>query len=105
MAAKLEQYEKVRTSFEPFFDAEDLGSLLDRKADLELIRRIQEQKAERTELGRSDAEINGINIKLKHISVFQAEVAKMLLPSKQSGKFKHEEDLTNSIKQREQIIH
>lgn len=71
---------------------------MDRKADLELIRRIQEQKAERTELGRSDAAINGMNIKLKHISVFQAEVAKMLLPSKQSGKFKHEEDLKNSIK-------
>ena len=37
---KLHRYEAVATSFEQFFNQEELGSLMDRKADLELVRRV-----------------------------------------------------------------
>ena len=37
-------------SFEAFFSQDELGSLLDRKADIELIRRLQDAKAEKIDV-------------------------------------------------------
>lgn len=48
-------------------------------------------------------QIHEIHSKIKHISVFQSEVAKMLLPSK-GGKFKTSDELKSSIKSRETVI-
>ena len=42
---KLKEYEHVTRSFSSFFGQDDLASLLDRKADIELISRLQDQKA------------------------------------------------------------
>lgn len=43
---KLKQYEQVTKSFSQFFGQDDLSSLLDRKADIELISRLQDSKAD-----------------------------------------------------------
>ncbi len=39
---RLKNYEKVTKNFEQFFDQGDLGTLIDRKADIELFRRVQD---------------------------------------------------------------
>lgn len=39
---KLKNYEKVTKSFQKYFCQEDLGSILDRKADLDMITRLQD---------------------------------------------------------------
>ena len=39
---KFKKYEKIAKSFEEFFNQEELGSIIDRKADLELIKRLQD---------------------------------------------------------------
>lgn len=36
----LEQYQQLVKSFQQFFDVDDIASLFDRKADLELLRRV-----------------------------------------------------------------
>ena len=45
LSIKMEQYDTVAKSFEAFFNSEELGQIIDRKADLELIRRLQNTKA------------------------------------------------------------
>ena len=47
---KFEKYQKVANNFEAFFDQEELGSIIDRKADIELIKRLQDLKAEKHEV-------------------------------------------------------
>ena len=46
---RLSQYEDVRTQFEQFFNQDELGSLIDRKADLELVRRVQRMKIDKAD--------------------------------------------------------
>ena len=48
--AKFEKYKDVANRFEAFFDQEELGSVIDRKADIELIKRLQDLKAEKQEV-------------------------------------------------------
>lgn len=47
---KLKEYEKVAKSFEQFFTQEELGALIDRKADMEIVRRLHDNKAENVEI-------------------------------------------------------
>ena len=43
---KLIKYNKVSQQFQQFFDKDELGQLIDRKADVELINRLNGQKAD-----------------------------------------------------------
>ena len=42
MESKFEQYDSVKRDFQQFFGQDELTSILDRKADLELLRRIKD---------------------------------------------------------------
>ena len=44
------QYEEVVRAFSQFFNQEEIGAIIDRKADLELVSRIQDLKANKTEI-------------------------------------------------------
>ena len=93
LETRFKHYESVSKQFSQFFDQAELGSLIDRKADLELISRIQEQKADKGEMGTvaQDLEeaVEDFDLKLKHMAVFISELSKTLLPNKKSGKFKN----------------
>jgi hypothetical protein len=52
-----------------------------------LIRRINNVKADRTELNEYENILNGFNHKIRHISVFISELANIIMPEKESGKF------------------
>ena len=56
--------------------------LLDRKADLELIRRLQEQKASKDEIKSFSKILSEMDFKIRHLSVFQQELASNILDSK-----------------------
>lgn len=43
---KLDSYEQVVHSFSKFFDTDELAAVLERKADMELVRRLQDNKAD-----------------------------------------------------------
>ena len=43
---KLNSYEQVVHSFSKFFDTDELAAVLERKADMELVRRLRDNKAE-----------------------------------------------------------
>ena len=49
LETELQKYDKVYKTFQQFFDADELGALIDRKADNELIYRLQDEKADKTE--------------------------------------------------------
>lgn len=78
--------------------------MIDRKADLELVRRLHDEKAGLDEVDQVRHCISGLEEKLKHMSVLQAEIAMSLLPAKTSGTFQNVTDLNNSIKAREKLL-
>ena len=100
---QMDKYERVTKSFEQFFNQEDMGALIDRKADLELVRRLQETKATKVEFQQLTTSLENLNLKLKHISVLQSELANIIAPSKHAGNFKSEDDIKDSLKQREKL--
>ena len=67
--ARLKDYEKVAEQFAQFFNQEELGALIDRKADMEIVRRLHDSKAENTELEGVRRGLPDIEKKLKHIAV------------------------------------
>lgn len=71
---KLRLYENVSKNFSQFFSQDDLGSLIDRKADIELITRMKELKADRTEVSSLQRDlhtlVDEVDVKLRHITVF-----------------------------------
>ena len=50
LLSKLDSYEQVVKSFSKFFDTDELAAVLERKADMELVRRLQDNKAEANDL-------------------------------------------------------
>ena len=48
--------------------------------------------------------IDEINSKIKHISVYNQELAQVLIPAKESGKFAKQDDLNDSIKRRGELF-
>ena len=72
---KLQQYENVARQYQEFFNQEELGALFDRKADLELVCRLQESKANKAELSKIFQQFENMRLKLQYITVFQAELA------------------------------
>jgi hypothetical protein len=71
----LNQYDEVKRKFEEFFNAEELAALIDRKADLELINRLQDTKADQTEIINFNCQVADINDKLRHLSLFTTELS------------------------------
>ena len=97
MKKRFREYDKVYKNFKQFFDQGDLGALLDRKADVELLRRINHAKAEKSELLEYETIMDNFNQKIRHISVFISELSAIMLPEKEHGKFGSESDLKKSI--------
>ena len=64
-----------------------MGCILDRKADLEIVRRVNDSKANKIDMDNVGQMINEINEKIKHISVYNQELANILLPQKEHGVF------------------
>ena len=90
-------------AFSQFFNQEEIGAVIDRKADLELVSRIQDSKANKVEIPVLQNQIDALNNRIKHISVLTSELALVVVPPKQSGNFKTEADLNASIKHREKL--
>lgn len=74
-AKKLLNYDKVAKQFARFFDQEELQMVLDRKADLELINRLQDSKATKSEVKYQNALLEALNTRIKHLSILLAEIA------------------------------
>lgn len=68
---KLKNYNDVVKKFNQFFDQDDFVQLLDRKADIEFIRRLQEQKASKDEIKSFSKILSEMDFKIRHLSVFQ----------------------------------
>lgn len=100
---KLDSYEKVTAMFRQFFTQEDLGALIDRKADLEVVRRLRDEKAGVDEVHRVRRALHGLDEKLRHLSVLQAEIAMSLVPAK-GGAFQNVTELSSSLKKRERLL-
>ena len=97
-----QKYKDVSQRFEAFFNQEELGSMIDRKADVELIKRLQSEKANKAELDCFHQNLTSINDKMQHMAVFTSELANLLLP-KNPGKFSS--DLQQTLLKREQVAH
>ena len=90
--------------FTQFFNQEELGALIDRKADLEIVRRLHEQKASVRDMNNLQRALKEVDVKLKHMCVLQSDIAMAIVPSKTAGKFSNQADLNNSLKNREKLL-
>ena len=77
---KLENYDKVAKDFQQFFNQREICELFDRKADLELIRRIQTQKANKEDVLYLNQMVTEMDAKIVQLSVMQKEIANSLIP-------------------------
>jgi tetrahydromethanopterin S-methyltransferase subunit B len=68
---------------------------------MELLKRINDAKANAGDLDNLVTSIDDIYSKIKHISVYNQELAQLMNPSKEAGKFGKQEDLNESLKKRE----
>lgn len=69
--------------------------MIDRKADVELIVRLQEQKAEKHQIEHFEDELEEVNDKIKHLIVFSSELANILLPK--------DAEMAQTLSKREEI--
>jgi hypothetical protein len=90
-------YEKVAKQFSQFFNTEELLTTLNRKADIELIERLQATKAPKTDLQETNGLIDACNLRIKHLSILMTELAKAFVPSKASSSFKSGENINTKI--------
>lgn len=67
--SKLKMYEHVTKNFQQFFDQEDLGALIDRKADIEIVRRMNDKKANNCDIEGIYNLIEQLGKRLKEVSV------------------------------------
>ena len=70
MKNKLMQYEKVVNSFKKFFDQEEIGALIDRKADIELLSHLEEKKANVKDISTLHSLFLRLDEKMKYLSVY-----------------------------------
>lgn len=90
-------YEKVLSQFQKFFDQEELSKTLERKADLEYVMTLQDIKANKLDLEGCVTLIQSVYERLKHLSILQVEVARSMLPTKNSSNYSNAE--SNNSKQ------
>ena len=74
------RYEKVYRSFQRFFDDDNLMIQFERKANLNMVKKLDEEKADRTELNVTKVMIENVNDRLKHVSIIQNELSTILKP-------------------------
>ena len=54
----MKKYQKVADAFRGFFDHDELGKIIDRKADLELISRLKDLKADNACVSHLESQFN-----------------------------------------------
>ena len=72
--------------FGEFFNSETLAQVIDRKADIELINRLQDSKANQSSIDEFNNNLTEINDKLQHLTLFTNEIAQTIIPQNK-GKF------------------
>ena len=90
-------YEKVCRAFQKVFNRDELDYVISRKADIEHVERMQESKAQKSELIYQNAKIEAVNERIKHLSILMAELAMANVPSKASSSFKGGENINTTI--------
>ena len=76
--------------FKKFFNQEQLSETIDSKADVEMIKEIQQQKADKYQIEEIHALINKLKSRMYEISLLQQQMAISLVPSKTSvNRFDH----------------
>ena len=67
---------------------------------MEIIKKLQEQKADRGEIDENEKKINSLNKRLKNVSILLTELAKSVIPHQASSNFNAPESInTKLIKQ------
>ena len=90
---KFQKYDKVATSFQGFFNAEDLMSQLDRKVDNNIMSQMIDKKADKIEFTQFHTVLDDFEKKLKHISVFLTQISMALHKDKDKVKLTENQNI------------
>ena len=78
---KLSEYDRIAKCFSKFFEQDELQYIIERKADIELVQRLQDTKANKEEIKYQSSLIEALNVRMKHLSIILSEMAKSTIPS------------------------
>ena len=65
---------------------------------------LEHRKVSAANMFEMEGKMKELDSKVKHITVYATELAKLLLPEKQGSRFATQHDLNQSIKRREDVI-
>lgn len=68
MKTRFEKYEKVSRQFAMYFEQDELTLRLERKAEIHHITKIEDKKADKEALAKTNKLIESLNERLKHLS-------------------------------------
>lgn len=101
VAYKLDSYEKVTKQFQKYFNTEELQSTLEGKADLRMIESLRQTKAQKSDVTEVQNLLSALNVRLKHVSILMAEMAKAVVPIKASSSMKGGENINTKLLRRD----
>lgn len=88
---QLEKYDLVARGFQKFFSEDQLSDVIDRKVDMDTLVAVKDTLSTKKEMNYVASLINAVNIRLKHMSILQQEIAKSYVPNKASSSFRAQE--------------
>jgi hypothetical protein len=98
------KYDRVLKSFSKFFDSDEILHIIENKVDVDTVQTLNEIKANKVDVEGLVVLIESLHKRLKHICIVQVEVARSMVPVKQSNNFKENESLNSKIQRREQLL-
>jgi len=88
LKVKFQRYEKIRQEFHKFFNQDELSYVVENKADIKMIDKVMDIKASKDELANTEAMLENLNDRVKHISNLFSTFTTSMLPYKNTiGKF------------------
>jgi DNA-binding transcriptional regulator GbsR (MarR family) len=73
-------YDNVAKTFHKFLNNDNLQDILDTKVDMEIIKKLQEQKADKGDIDDNSRKIDSLNKRLKNVCVLLNELARSVIP-------------------------
>jgi len=93
----MEEYDKVTQNFSRFFNSDELQRIIDTKVDTRTLTQVFQLKASKKELESAMSVIENLYQRLRHLSILQVELARVLVPGDASSSMQAGETINTKI--------
>ena len=104
LAMRMEQYDEVVRKFAKFFNSDELQRIIDTKVDTKTLTEVFQLKASKKQLESAMTVIENLYQRLRHLSILQVELARVLVPGNASSSMKAGETINTKIQKRDYLF-